>query len=283
MLGIQGISLNWRHKAGLFLTVAATGFSLFLELSVKQTAGIAILGISFAWLFGGLSIRMFSLIAFASISIFGPYMAIAPIWGEWKSVKESVAEYDSAIAAITAAVNSVDDQVVNLAQDPNFAKLAIADQRKALATYDSEFGKADDNVISQFVEAHQRAARHGPRSATNLAVPPPPPGYVLLRSVEIPNDILQKWLRPDVTKRQVYFSDLGAKRVFDFPSAMSHLDIMREFETILRPRPVFSLVSALKSHAWHLLADIALLAVGLVGCVWNIFRNRKSRSQLNEG
>ena len=51
------MKLNWRHKAGLFLTLVAVGCGLFLECSAKQAVGIALLGIAFAWLIGSLTPR----------------------------------------------------------------------------------------------------------------------------------------------------------------------------------------------------------------------------------
>ena len=49
-------SLNRRHKVGLFLVLVATGVCLFFEASAKQTAGVALLGIAFAWVLGSLSL-----------------------------------------------------------------------------------------------------------------------------------------------------------------------------------------------------------------------------------
>jgi uncharacterized membrane protein len=44
--------LNRRHKVALFLTLLAAGASLVLNMSAKQTAGVVLLGLAFAWAFG---------------------------------------------------------------------------------------------------------------------------------------------------------------------------------------------------------------------------------------
>lgn len=47
-----------------------------------------------------------------------------------------------------------DDQITQMVNDPDFGKLSPTEQRKALAAHDPAFGKASDEVISQFVSAH---------------------------------------------------------------------------------------------------------------------------------
>jgi hypothetical protein len=44
--------LNQRHKAALFLTLLAAGASLVLNMAAKQTTGVVLLGLAFAWAFG---------------------------------------------------------------------------------------------------------------------------------------------------------------------------------------------------------------------------------------
>ena len=84
--------LNWGHKAGLFLTLIATSLGLLLELSAKQTAGIALLGVALAWLFGSVAVRTLGLTFLILISALGLYLAAAPLWRDWKSVNESATD-----------------------------------------------------------------------------------------------------------------------------------------------------------------------------------------------
>src|SRR6266550_5233571 len=48
-----------------------------------------------------------------------------------------------------------DDPIIQMAGDADFPKLAVAEQRKALAAHDPTFGKMGDADISSFVSAHQ--------------------------------------------------------------------------------------------------------------------------------
>jgi hypothetical protein len=71
------VVLNWRHEAGLFLALIATACGLLFELSAKQTAGIALLGIALAWLFRSLSLRTIGVTSFLVISALGLYLAVS--------------------------------------------------------------------------------------------------------------------------------------------------------------------------------------------------------------
>ena len=77
------MKLNWRHKAGLFLTLVAVGCGLFLECSAKQAVGIALLGIAFAWLIGSLTPRAFSVTFAILICAVGLYVPVAPVWSDF--------------------------------------------------------------------------------------------------------------------------------------------------------------------------------------------------------
>jgi hypothetical protein len=48
-----------------------------------------------------------------------------------------------------------DDPIVQMAADPDFPKLPVEEQRKALAAHDPDFGKLGDGDISSFVSSHQ--------------------------------------------------------------------------------------------------------------------------------
>jgi hypothetical protein len=88
------MTLNWRHKAGLFLTLVAMGCGLFLELSTKQAVGIALLGIAFSWLIGSLPTLALATTFTILLCAFGLYVAVAPAWSDWNSTRKPIAEYD---------------------------------------------------------------------------------------------------------------------------------------------------------------------------------------------
>jgi hypothetical protein len=100
------MTLNRRHKAGLFLTLVAVGCGLFLEVSARQAVGIALLGIAFSWLIGSLTPR--ALIAVFAIVICGVglYVAAAPVWSDWNSAQKSAAEYEVSISDLQYAVKT---------------------------------------------------------------------------------------------------------------------------------------------------------------------------------
>ena len=50
-----------------------------------------------------------------------------------------------------------DDQVTQMASDPDFGKMPLSEQRKALSAHDSGFGQMADGEITNFVAAHQKS------------------------------------------------------------------------------------------------------------------------------
>ncbi len=97
-------SLNRRHKFGLFLVLVATGFSLLLEASARQTAGVILLGVAATWLIGSSSVR--ALWAFSSLLAcsVGIFVAGKPILDGWESSCASVKSFDHGVADLREAV-----------------------------------------------------------------------------------------------------------------------------------------------------------------------------------
>ena len=212
------VTLNWRHKAGLLLALTATGVGLLLELSAKQTSGIAVLGIAFAWLIGTFSTRTVGLASLILISALGLYVAAGPVWGDWRSFRQSANTYDSAIAELVLAVKGV-------------------------------VGHRYEIVSPQ--------------------------GVVWDQTVEVP-EAAEKWVRPESADPSNGWSLVVPMKV-DFPGNMSEADIMKTFETILLPRPTFSLAGTLRAHVWSLTGGLALFTAGLLGFVWLLRRGRRIR------
>lgn len=48
------------------------------------------------------------------------------------------------------------DPITQMVQDPDFVKMSVSEQRKALAAHDPIFSKANDDAISGFVQGHQK-------------------------------------------------------------------------------------------------------------------------------
>jgi hypothetical protein len=100
------MTLNWRRKAGLFLTLVAEGCGLSLDVSAKQAVGIGLLGIAFSWLVGSLTPRTLGVAFAVSVCALGLWVAISPVWSDWNYTQKSAAEYDVAISDLQAAVKN---------------------------------------------------------------------------------------------------------------------------------------------------------------------------------
>lgn len=250
-------ALNRRHKAGLFVALSATGLSLILELSAKQTIGIALLGISVAWFLGSSSVRTLGLISCLLVSTTGLYVATSPVWKDWESVRESAGEYDSAIAALSDAVRNTPvprEQIdISAGLVPKVDHDALARKYGGTSQKDSRT-RAEDVIQQGIADALGRTS----------AVPPPPPGFILQRTVEIP-EVALKWARG--------VNGGGWTTVtVDFPAEMSDAEIIAELKKTLRPRPSFTLSAELRSHFWSFIAGLGLLLSGLLGYVWVLRR-----------
>jgi hypothetical protein len=88
------VELNRRHKAILFLTLVAAGVSLVLGAGAKQTAGVTLLGVAFAWAFGSNS-RIVHWLFVAS----GSALLVAPIGFDWYTARHTAKFYVSQVAA----------------------------------------------------------------------------------------------------------------------------------------------------------------------------------------
>jgi hypothetical protein len=79
--------LNRREKAGLFLVLVAVGIGLLLNLTMKQVAGIASLGIAATWLVGGVS--FWTLRAISALACLAGLGILTPVaWSDWRAYRE---------------------------------------------------------------------------------------------------------------------------------------------------------------------------------------------------
>lgn len=79
--------LNRREKSGVFLVLVAVGTALLSNLSVKQAAGIASLGIAATWLVGGVNLRM--LRAISALACLASLAILVPVaWSDWRAYRE---------------------------------------------------------------------------------------------------------------------------------------------------------------------------------------------------
>jgi hypothetical protein len=88
------MELNRRHKVALFLTLVDAGVNLVLGGSTKQTAGVALLGVAFAWAFGSNSRIVHWLFV-----VLGSALLVAPIGFDWSTDRHTIKFYESQVAA----------------------------------------------------------------------------------------------------------------------------------------------------------------------------------------
>src|SRR5262249_28271117 len=97
-------SLNRRQDAGLILVLGGAGISLLLDVSAKQTAGFALLGLAATWFIGSVGPRTLGVIFSSMAFCIGLYVAVSPIWNEHESVLTAAQEYDSSLGKIRGAI-----------------------------------------------------------------------------------------------------------------------------------------------------------------------------------
>ncbi len=101
----KNVTINRRHKAGLFLTLTIAGVCLLVELSAKQVVGITLLTLAFTWLVATLRLRTVGLSSLILISLFGLYLAAEPIWKDWRAFAMTAEQYDSAMSQLQQSVS----------------------------------------------------------------------------------------------------------------------------------------------------------------------------------
>ena len=99
-------NLNRRHKVGLFLVIVATGLGLFLDASMKQTAGVVLLGLAATWLIGSLGLRTLWLLSSVVVSGIGIFITAKPILEEWESFRSSSEVYARGLSDLHVAIAS---------------------------------------------------------------------------------------------------------------------------------------------------------------------------------
>jgi hypothetical protein len=100
-------SLNRRHQVGLFLVFVVTGIALVRDVSAKETAGIALLGLAATWAVGVLSAS--GVLWASGLVLVGGLSATAwSVVPDWRQYHASVASYDAAIRDLRQALSEAD-------------------------------------------------------------------------------------------------------------------------------------------------------------------------------
>ena len=97
--------LNRRHRVALFLTLVATGLTLVLGGTIKETVGAVFLGMAVAWAFGSNS-RTVHWLFFAS----GFLVLVAPLVAAWVDHRIATKTYEGKIAAFESRIPELSNQ-----------------------------------------------------------------------------------------------------------------------------------------------------------------------------
>jgi hypothetical protein len=104
--------VNRREKVGVFLVLVAVGISLLLNLSVKQVAGVASLGIAATWLVGGVILR--TLRGISAVACFASLVILMPVaWSDWRAYRE----WTSSLAGLPPGAVPIGFSVWNVISD----------------------------------------------------------------------------------------------------------------------------------------------------------------------
>jgi hypothetical protein len=236
----------------------AVGCSLFLDSSIKQTAGIAIVGIAFSWLIGSLTLRALSVACAILICAAGLYVGAAPVWSDWKSAQTLAAEYDVAISYLQTAVkNAVTiGQTADIPPPPQgytldtstYQPIEHGSDPQAAYSGHIDFSAIGGKPVNQQLSLQQFAAQYAEKT----------------RVVTVPKSV-KSWTRPE--------QKTDADVVVDISQAKSEAEVMRAFTTsFLLPRPTFHLASSVRAHAWRVIGGLALFASGLSVLGWLLRR-----------
>ena len=292
---MPGLTLNRRHKFGLFLVLVAAGISLLLEATVKQTAGAVVLGIAAAWAFGSLSPRTLAFFSCSLACAAGLSLAGVPMWQDWNSYKALAQDYDSAISKLRDAVAKTtveppltlpadffekQNQMVNtLRQDREFMSAkSPADQKGYVAYLDPKFKKlspSDQDGMLAYITGKV-------------------PGR---RTVQIP-EAARKWMRPGAIEKWKQPDIKDSKWIdrtesawvnvttgdpdprYAYPADVSTDEMVKYIQSNdLLPRPVFSVGAALDSHRMTSIVGLTFVIAGLLGDGFLFLRLRRSRRE----
>lgn len=287
---MQSFTLSRRHQAGLFLVLVATGISLFLEASAKQTAGIALIGLAGTWLVGSLSVRALGILFPLTLFGLGVCLAALPVWADWKAYSESLGQYALAIEDLRLAIaeGAKEDWFAQNAPGqptdrfdfvahPTLGKLGFPknmpyeERNKAIDKLEKSAPK--EKIWKAEVTGQTAVGRwiYEPSLKWETVWPPNyfkgtatrvPDGWMdvsTTKTIDIPEST-RKWRRPDV-------SESGAEFPIETPDETILRSIERDF---LLPRPTFSMGASLRLHLAHVLAGFILAAAGFTGSGWRI-------------
>ena len=86
------------------LKIVATGLGLFLDASMKQTAGVVLLGLAATSLIGSLGLRTLWFLSSVVVSGIGIFITAKPILEEWESFRSSSEVYARGLSDLHVAI-----------------------------------------------------------------------------------------------------------------------------------------------------------------------------------
>jgi hypothetical protein len=170
------ISLNNRHKAGLFLTTVLAGLCLILGETFRETTGAIIIGFALTWAFGSTNRLLRYCIGGLALILF-----IAPLIAALIDHHNAVQSYEKSLedfrSKLPEFAKEHPDLSAGLIPSPSSAHDPYAGIATPVPT-----GPPPGVVLGSPVPAHN------PLACIGTPVPPPPPGYdTVMRVIAIPN------------------------------------------------------------------------------------------------
>lgn len=99
--------LNVTHRVGLFVVAVGTGIAFILDATVKQTIGLALLGLTTTWFIGGLSASVRLAISYAALAG-GLLITAWSVVPHWRQYRASARSYDAAIDDLRQVLSEAD-------------------------------------------------------------------------------------------------------------------------------------------------------------------------------
>lgn len=256
--------LNRRHKAGLFLALVATGLSLFLQTTIKQTLGVLLLGLALGWLLGSLNVRTLGIVACFLVCAVGLVMAVVPIRNDWESYRISAQDYDAAIAELRRAVAKASQAVgggmppETLPPDFFYRKRAGSKAGEKEAHYQL-YDTSRLDVVEHACLGTLKFPHNMPYEERNRLIEEIKKKKC--KMVEIPTST-QKWERPP---DESGFLLTG----IPFPNNATDEEIVSSIQAKeLLPRPSFSIKAEIASHRVPFFTGSALVTLGVLGFIF---------------
>jgi hypothetical protein len=183
-------SVSNRHKIGLFLTTIVVGLCLILGSTLREAAGVVIIGLALTWAFGSSS-RMLRY-CIGGLGVLG---FIAPLVVALTDHHNAVQLYDQSLDSFRSKLPQFAKEHLDLSAGiVDLSSSSAAPNAKPqidMRTYQPAATAYGGRIAAQEWDASGKpiptAATDNPLACVGTPVPPPPPGFVAMRVLAVPS------------------------------------------------------------------------------------------------